>query len=107
MRKIAVTALAALALAAIAGSAQAATIKVGDNFFNPSRKTVSVGTKVKFKWVGRHPHNVVKSGGPGGRLASGTTRRRGVNLAKRFGKRGTYRFVCTIHPGMGMKLTVR
>lgn len=99
MRKLFVTALLALALTvALAGAAQAATVKVGDNFFNPRAKTVSVGTKVKFKWVGNHRHNVVKTSGPGGSLASGVTDDRGVNLAKRFGKRGTYKFVCTIHP---------
>jgi plastocyanin len=99
MRKLFLTALLALALtAALAGAAQAATVKVGDNFFSPGGKTVSAGTKVKFKWVGRHKHNVVKVSGPGGRLASGVTDDSGVNLAKRFGRRGTYKFICTIHP---------
>jgi plastocyanin len=99
MRKLFLTALVALVLtAALAGAAEAATVKVGDNFFSPGARTVSVGTRVRFKWVGRRKHDVVKTRGPGGRLASGVTDEPGVNLAKRFGKRGTYKFICTIHP---------
>ena len=34
--------------------------------------------------------------------------KRGVNLAKRFEKAGTYRFICTFHPAeMRLKLIVR
>jgi plastocyanin len=109
MRKFIVAALLAIAaLPAFAGAASGATIKVGDNFFNPGKKTVSVGTKVKFKWVGRRKHDVIKTKGPGGRLESGVTDDDGVNLAKRFGKRGTYKFICTIHPSeMHFTLRVR
>lgn len=107
MRKLIIPALVALAaLPAFAGAANAATIKVGDNFFNPTRKTVGVGTKVKFKWVGNRKHHIVKTSGPGGKIASRTTDDRGVNLAKRFGKGGTYKFICTIHPEE-MRLTLK
>lgn len=109
MRKLIVIVLLAFAaLPAFAGAANAATIKVGDNFFNPTKKTVSVGTTVKFKWVGNRKHHIVKTSGPGGRVESRTTDDRGVNLAKRFNKRGTYRFICTLHPEeMRLRLTVR
>lgn len=109
MRKLIVTALlATAALPAFAGAANAATVTVGDNFFSPTAKTVSVGTKVKFNWVGKRKHNVVKTSGPGGRIASGKTDDTGVNLAKRFGTAGTYKFVCTLHPDeMRMTLKVR
>jgi plastocyanin len=107
MRKLFLSALlAAVMTAALAGAAQGATVKVGDNFFNPRAKKVGVGTKVKFKWVGRHRHNVVKVSGPGGRLASGVTDDNGVNLAKRFGRRGTYKFICTLHPTQ-MRFTLK
>jgi plastocyanin len=107
MRKLIVTAvLAFAALPAFAAAANGATIKVGDNFFNPTKKTVSVGTKVKFKWVGKRKHNVKKTSGPGGRLTSGKTDDPGVNLAKRFGTAGTYHFICTIHPEE-MRLTLK
>ncbi len=109
MRKLIFTALLAIAaLPALAGAANAATIKVGDNFFNPAKKTVSAGTKVKFKWVGSRKHQIVKTSGPGGKVASRKTDDRGVNLAKRFGTPGTYRFICTIHPEeMRLRLKVK
>jgi plastocyanin len=105
---IAVAALAGLAtLGGTAGAAPKTTVVLGDNFFSPSEKTVRRGTKVRFKWTGNRPHNVTKASGPGGGFASRTTRSRGVNFAKKFKKAGTYRIVCTIHAGMGMRLKVR
>jgi len=106
---IAVAALAALSpLGGTAAAAQKTTITLGDNFFAPAKKTVRRGTKVRFKWIGGNPHNVTKRRGPGPQFASRTTSARGVNFAKRFKKRGTYRLICTIHPGeMRLKLTVR
>ena len=89
-----------------ATAAPTKTIKVKDNFFAPSAKTVKRGTTVRFKWAGFNPHNVVKASGPGGRFKSRTTWRRGVNYAKKFEKVGTYHLVCTLHSGMELKLTV-
>jgi len=111
MRAIAIAAIALAALASLgglAGAAPEATVKVGDNFLRPGQKTVSKGTKVRFEWVGGVRHHIVKSRGPGGPIASPATAKRGVNLVKRFGKRGTYRFLCTIHPAeMRLKLVVK
>jgi plastocyanin len=95
------------ALGGIASGAPKATVKLGDNFFNPSSKRVTTGTTVRFRWVGSRRHNVKKRRGPGGGFKSRTTRARGVNFAKRFTRAGTYRLVCTIHPEtMRLKLTV-
>jgi len=104
-----IVAVALLVPLATASPAMAATtVKLGDNFFAPSSKTVKRGAKVRFRWIGNRPHNVVKRRGPGGKFRSRTTRRRGVNYAKRFTKRGTYRLICTIHPEtMRLKLRVR
>lgn len=82
------------------------TIRLKDNLFAPSRKTVQRGTTVRFKWVGLNPHNVTKASGPGGRFASPTTWRRGVNFAKKFKKVGAYRLICTLHSGMELSLNV-
>jgi plastocyanin len=91
-----------------AGAASETTVRVGDFFFAPAQKTVASGTKVKFKWVGSFRHHVVKRSGPGGGFESPATSARGVNLAKRFNKAGTYRIICTIHPEeMRLKLTVK
>lgn len=102
--------VAVAAMAALAGVAQAepeATITVGNNFLSPSSKTIGAGTKLRFKWAGGVRHHIVKSEGPGGEIHSPATSAKGVNLAHVFGKRGTYRFVCTIHPTeMRLKLVV-
>jgi plastocyanin len=84
-----------------------ATITVGNNFLSPSKKTISRGTKLEFRWVGGERHHIVKTEGPGGAIQELATSKKGVNLAHTFNKRGTYRFVCTIHPTeMHLKLTV-
>jgi plastocyanin len=103
--------VAVVAAAALAGFAQArepeATITVGNNFLSPSSKTISSGTKLRFKWAGGVRHHIVKREGPGGDIRSPATSKRGVNLAHVFNKRGAYRFVCTIHPTeMRLKLKV-
>lgn len=86
--------------------AQTTTIRLGDNFFNPSFKRVKRGTLVRFRWVGRNRHNVVKRSGPGRHFASRTTRKRGINYQRRFRKAGRYRIYCTVHPRR-MNLTLR
>jgi len=102
-----IVALALLVPLLTANPAMAATtVKLGDNFFAPSGKTVRSGAKVRFQWIGNRPHNVTKRRGAGGGFKSRTTSRRGVNFAKRFRQRGTYKLICTIHPEE-MRLTLR
>jgi plastocyanin len=105
---LAVIAVAGMATLGVAQAAPAATITVGNNFLSPSSKTISAGTKLRFKWVGGITHHIVKAKGPGGDIRSPETSARGVNLAKVLRKRGTYRFICTIHPTeMKTKVVVR
>ena len=114
--RVAVALIAATALVAtfggVAGTAGAGggstTIKLGDNFFKPKKKRITKGTKVRFKWIGSNPHNVVKKRGPGGNFASETTSAPGVNFKKRFRKTGRYKIICTIHADeMRLRLRVR
>lgn len=113
MRRKAMGMIAALAVTAVmvvgfAQAAPAATIAVGNNFLSPSEKTISAGTKLRFKWAGGVTHKIVKSKGPGGEIKSPATRSKGVHLAKVLRKRGTYRFICVIHPTeMKTKVVVR
>lgn len=103
-----VVAVASVAALGVAQAAPAATITVGNNFLSPSSKTISSGTKLRFKWVGGITHKIVKAKGPGGDIRSPETSARGVNLAKVLRKRGTYRFRCVIHPTeMKTKVVVR
>ena len=91
-----------------AGARKVAGVKLGDNFFKPTTKTVGKGTRVKFKWIGSGRHNVTLKKGPGKRFASRTTSAKGVNFTRRFKKRGTYRIYCTIHATqMNLRLKVR
>jgi plastocyanin len=116
MRRLAgITAVVALLLALAVGVAITSaspdkrgskTVKVADDFYSPDSVTVSKGTKVKFKWVGKHKHNVVKTKGPGGAFSSTATSADGVNFKHKFSKSGTYKIICTIHPEMTMKVKV-
>lgn len=127
---IAAALIAALSLsmpaAGVAGKAKAkpktAKVKVLDDYFAPSSLAVKKGTKVKFKWGDDNinTHNVTLKKGPKGvkkskkPCAKGDITKcnksnsgvRGINFAPTFNKKGTYNFVCTIHPTV-MKLTVK
>lgn len=114
MRKLTISVLVAtlalVAVPALAGTATAApraNAFLGDNFFKPVRKVVRRGTVVRFFWAGRNVHNVTMVRGPSRRFRSQTTRRRGLNFAKRFRRPGVYLLICTIHPReMRLKLGV-
>jgi plastocyanin len=99
--------LAALALlGALAVPALAATksIALRDTFFSPKSVTVKKGTTVKWVWRGRLPHNVTVRKGPAKFHSSTKTK---GSFSKKLTKRGTYRIVCTIHPGMNLTLKVK
>jgi plastocyanin len=80
------------------------TIKLGDNFFSPSKVTVTAGTVVTFKWTGSNTHNVTVLKGPekftSPNQSDGT-------YDRTFTKPGTYKLVCTFHPGMNLTLKVK
>ena len=99
-----VAALALLAAVAVPALAATRTVKVDDDFFSPKSISVRKGDSLRFRWVGKAPHNVVRSSGP--RFSTIGTRSSGT-ATRRLRKRGTYRLVCTIHPGMSMKVVVR
>ena len=96
---------AAVAIPAFAGTK---TVKVGDNFFvrpsNNATVTVSKGTTVKWHFTGQVGHNVTVTKGPqkfhSGAKQSGT-------YSHKVTKAGTYKIVCTFHPGMQMTLKVK
>ncbi len=84
-----------------------ATVRVGNNFFSPSSKSIRRSGTVTWVWAGGVRHNVT------GRTRRGrvvfrsrTTSRRGFRYRHRFGRRGRFRVICTIHP-RAMRMTVR
>ena len=101
-----VLALAIGAFAAMPGGAQSATtvVKVGDNYFKPKKLTVTAGDTITWKWVGSAIHDVVVKKGP---QKFKSKKQADGKYSKVVLKPGAYRIVCTLHPGMEMKLTVK
>ena len=98
-----VVAVAAVAASVLPAGA-AGSIRLKANFFAPKSTTVKKGTTVTFRWTGRAPHNVTVVSGPAkfhSRVQTSGTYKRKLT------KKGTYRIVCTIHPGMNLTLKVK
>ncbi len=70
-------------------------VKVGDLFFKKSKVTIQSGDTVKWTWVGEAPHDVTVTKGP--RKFHSKTKTSGT-YSKKLRKRGTYRYICTVHP---------
>ena len=75
------------------------TVKVGDNYFKAKTIRIKAGQSVTWKWVGSDSHNVVGSGFHSKLQNKGTYKHK-------FSKKGTFRYVCTVHKNQGMKGTV-
>jgi len=89
------------------------TVKVVDDFYSPTAVKVKPNTQVTYKWdkANTNSHNVIIQKGPKGikkkdfESATGSI---GVKFKPVFEEKGTYDFVCTIHPDvMKMKVTVK
>jgi plastocyanin len=106
MKKLVALAVIAVAVIAAAVPAYAATrtVRVDDNVFRPDSLSVNRGDTVRFRWVGDAIHNVRRTSGPSFRNISN---RRSGTVSRRLTRRGTLRLVCTIHPGMDMRIRVR
>jgi plastocyanin len=101
MRKLIAVLTAGGVAAAIATPAlgAGASVRVGDDFFRAKTVRITKGSTVTWRWVGDDSHNVVFRGFKSKLQNKGTYRHR-------FTKRGTFRYVCTIHEDGGMKGTV-
>jgi plastocyanin len=112
MRRLALPAIAALALAAgapalptAAGARTTKTVTLEDIAFSPRSLTVSRGATVTFAFRdGDTTHNVTSTGGR--RLRTIANRSSG-SVSRTFRRAGTYRYACTLHPGMTGRITVR
>ncbi|MBB4660902.1 copper-binding protein [Conexibacter arvalis] len=104
--------LLALALVAAAGGAatlpggvaQAATrtVTLRDIAFHPARVTIARGDRVVWRWRdGGIRHNVVS------RSFRGTGARSSGSYGVTFRRAGTFRYRCTLHPGMDGTVVVR
>jgi plastocyanin len=104
-------ALTAAALAIPAAQAKTPTYKVSlfDNFFKPTKKTLTAGTKVIWTWRGTQDHNVTLAEAPKGIKASkySSDTMNDGQFARTLKTPGTYLFVCTIHAGMEQTIKVK
>jgi plastocyanin len=109
-RLLAATAGVAVAAGIGLGAADAAptaTVRIKNIDFSPKTLTVKKGTTVTWKFLDgdtNTPHNVASRGTP--RFRSSATKQTGTHKVT-FRKRGTYRYVCTIHPNMKGRIVVR
>jgi plastocyanin len=100
---------AATAADALAGSTPSRTVRVGDNFFSPTRLTVDKGTRLVFRWDSDNAnlHDVVLDDGPSGvEIAPSRQRRTNYTYRRTLRRAGTYTFICSLHVTQ-MRLTVR
>jgi len=90
--------------AGMAGAAGPPKVQLGDNFFKPTKLTVNAGDTVTFTWIGSNTHNVKVTSGPEKFKSQDQS---SGSYKHTFNKPGTYKIVCTFHPGMVMTLKVR
>lgn len=127
-RALALTIALAAAVLIPAAGASAKTVKVGvfDNYFAPATVKVKKNDRVNWKWEESFGdnHNVTLTKGPKGvkkgcktkgkdayspliskcnKSATGST---GIKFKKKMDKKGTYKFVCTLH-FTEMQMTVK
>lgn len=102
---ICAVALGAQIRAATATSSATRTVTLRDIAFSPAKLTVRKGTRVKFAFRDDGTaHNVVSSAGR--RFTSIPVKSSG-SATRRFSLAGTYRYSCTLHPGMTGRIVVR
>jgi plastocyanin len=111
MRRLRLLAIAGPALAAAAimtttaGAGATRTVTLKDIAFSPRSLTISKRTTVRFAFRdGTTTHNVTSTGAR--RFATVADRSAG-SASRTFRRSGTYRYECTLHPGMTGRITVR
>jgi plastocyanin len=112
MRRLGPLAIAGLALAAAApaiaptaGARAAKTVTLKDISFSPKSLTVSRGATVRFAFRdGDTTHNVTSTAG---RRFQTIANRSSGSVTRTFRRAGTYRYECTLHPGMTGRIAVR
>ena len=86
------------------GGAKAVTINVKSISFDPKKVTVKPGTKVNFVWRQTVAHNIIFDDKT---LPKAKTQNKGTWVMKASSKPGTYKYKCTLHPGMAGEIVVK
>jgi plastocyanin len=88
-----------------AGAASVKTVVLENIDFSPATVTIRRGGSVRWAWKDKEvSHNVTSRGRS--RFRSSPTKLTGTYTV-RFKRKGTYRYVCTIHANMVGKVVVR
>ncbi|MGH2764946.1 MAG: cupredoxin domain-containing protein [Actinomycetota bacterium] len=95
---VAAATLVASAAPAAGGATPAARVKARDNAFKPRTITVERGTRVRWVNRGSNPHTTTSTKGQWDKDIPV-----GGSAGKVFRKRGTFRYICTIHVDQGMR----
>jgi plastocyanin len=86
------------------------TVKVGDDFFSPVKKTVKPGTKVVWKWlsVNGNTHDVKLLRGPKGvKKFHSDPAAADFTFTRTLKVKGKYSIICTFHQNMVQTITVK
>jgi len=93
-----VTVIATIALGVGVADAGGGGVKATNFSFKPRTITVHKGERVKWHWV-QGKHTVTFKKGSFDKIIS----KRHRTVARRFHKRGTFRYYCRFHRSLGMK----
>ncbi len=101
----ALTLATALLTCAAATAAPTKTVTLKDIAFSPKSLTVSKGTRVTFAFRDDTTvHNVTSTGS---KRFTRVGNRSSGSVSRTFSRTGTYRYQCTLHPGMTGRIVVR
>jgi plastocyanin len=94
-------ALSAAPAQAQLGGAKPVNVAVRSLVFNPKKLDAKVNQKINFVWKENVAHNIVFD-----KTHKSPTQNKG-SWATSFDKAGTYKFKCTLHPGMTGEVKVK
>jgi plastocyanin len=90
------------------GGAKNVAVSLKNIQFNPKTVSVAKGTTVTWTNDDSVNHDVTKTGGPGPKFSSGSgNMAQGDTYKQKLTTPGTIDYVCTVHPGMAGKITVK
>lgn len=89
----------------VAGAAGSKTVSLKDIATSPKSLSISKGTKVIFAFRDEGTTHNVKS--TGSKRFTTIGNRTSGSPSRTFSRAGTYRYECTLHPGMTGRITVR
>jgi plastocyanin len=87
---------------------KSASVSLKNIQFSPKTLSVAKGTTVTWTNDDSVNHDVTKTGGPGPKFSSGSgNMAQGDTYKQKLTTPGTIDYVCTVHPGMTGKITVK